>query len=120
MGKQMKYSERDLAEKAARLVQSIDSFTDSLPLSEIYQLKKRLKYCISNLPPNIEKGLKNNGKLNRIRCFIKANGSLEECREYLDLVEKLKYAPTDELKEMVDEIRRELVEEYAMKSNYDA
>ncbi|MFP4528974.1 MAG: four helix bundle protein [Candidatus Kapaibacterium sp.] len=116
----MNYNQDDLREKAIRLVQSIDSFTDSLPLSEIYQLRKRLKYCISNLPPNIEKGLKDSGKLNRIRCFIKANGSLEECREYLELVEKLKYAPTDKLKEQVDEIRQLLVEEYSMKSNYDA
>ena len=94
----------DVWQKTHLFVNSVVSLSNNLPQSEIYGLKTRLQECATSVPTNIEDGLKQSKKIEKIRAFIKANGFIEECKDYLSLVAKLKYGETSELLIMADEI----------------
>ncbi len=85
-------------------VRSINELTESIPASEIYGVKVRLNECANSVPKSLEEGMKQSKRIERIRSLIKANGFLDECKDYLNLINKLKYSDTNNLLSMADEI----------------
>jgi four helix bundle protein len=105
----MKYSnkltKRELVwVKASSLARSIISLSETLPENQIYQLNMRLKNSAVSVPVNIVEGFSKIKKIDKIRSFIKANGTLAECRDYLSLVQQLKYGNTNHLIAQIDEL----------------
>lgn len=102
MSEPRSFKQSPIWEEAGRLVDSITNFTDTLPKSEFYELKNRLKESVSNVEPTLEEGFRRTRRVDKIRQWIKANGILEECRDYLKIVETLKYAETSDIIDQID------------------
>ena len=93
-----------ISQKAEALVFSVTRFSETLPSNEIYHLKMRLQNCVTGLPDSLLNGLEKKSKIDKIRSFVAANGCLEECRNYLTLVEKMKYGSVSDILKQVDEV----------------
>jgi four helix bundle protein len=117
MNEQNKYKDTSVWKEADKLVESVVSFSDSLPKSELYELKSRLKMSVVNVPPTIEEGFLKTKKVDKIRNWIKANGILEECRDYLKMVEDLKYADTDDIMQQLNNFGELLKSNYSFTKN---
>ena len=91
-------------------IRSGDLFADG-KLSQIRNLlsdqpnASRFDSSIS-VPANIAEGFKKRGLSDKIRFLNVAQGSLEECRYYLILVQDLGYSPTAEMEEILEEISK--------------
>jgi four helix bundle protein len=101
----------EMMNKVVRLIAAVNEISDKLPENDIHQLKKRLRLCISEMPTRIEESWFKTRKIDKIRCFIKVSGSIEECRDYLCFIELLRYCRTRELIRQCDEINRMIVRE---------
>lgn len=88
---------QNLVEKAEELKSLVDDFTHTLPTDKINDLRYHLIGCLTNFPNNIERGLTTERKIDRIKSFIKASGELNQCRDYLQLLSRMKIAHPDEL-----------------------
>ena len=99
--------------KVARLVQEIIAFSESLPANELYQLKTRLINSAVSVPGNIEDGYRKDKKIDRIRSLIKVNGTLAECRDYLLLIERLRYGNTRYLVDQLDDVSLSISEDFS-------
>jgi four helix bundle protein len=99
--------------KTDELVQSIVSLSNTLPDSELYDLRTRLKNSVTSVLPNLEEGFRNNQRVERIRHWIRATSHLEECRDYLNLVESLRYGKTSHLLDKINEISDLLKQDYS-------
>ncbi len=91
-------------QKAQSLATNIADLSNSLPKDEIYELKMRLMHSVASLPEYLVKGFDNNKRIDKIRSFIYASSQLEECKGYLNLIEKMKYSDVSELRKQVDEM----------------
>jgi four helix bundle protein len=94
--------------KAHRFVLSIYSLTADFPKSETYGLAAQMRRAAVSIPANIAEGFKKRGRADKARFMNTAQGSLEESRYYLLLTQDLGYAPTDEMRSLLDEIARML------------
>lgn len=103
------FSDSILWKKAKELVNNMNHFTDTLPTEDLYEIRLRLKNAIAPLPEKIAYGMQMDSKIEHIRMKITANSYLEECRNYLDIVERLKFGNTCKLKSEIDEISKLLI-----------
>jgi four helix bundle protein len=103
------YSDNLIWQKANKLVLDINSFSDELPHEELYEVKMRLKNSIASLPDKIAESIKVQSKIEYIRMRIKANSHLEECKDYLEIIENLKFGNTAQLKQEIEEISNLLI-----------
>lgn len=108
MSEPVSVKDKAVWKKADQLVSSVLSFSDGLPHTELYELKTRLKRCVCQVPEKLEDTFKQKSRIEKIRALIKANVCLEECRDYLSLVEKMQFGDTRDLQEKLDEISRML------------
>ncbi len=93
-------------QKAHELVLSVYRFSAGFPKSEQYSLTSQLRRAAISIPANIAEGYKKRSKLDKIRFYNIAQGSLEECRYYLILSEDLDYGKAEELKDIANEVAR--------------
>lgn len=100
-----------ILQKANDLVHNLHSFSDELPNDNLYEIKLRLKNAISNLPDRIADGFKVQSRIEHIRSKIKANSYLEECRDYLEIVDKYNFGNTSQLKTEIEEVSNMLINE---------
>jgi|GEM_PF-5156088 len=72
----------------------IEELTEKIPSDDIFQLKKRLNYSFNSLAECIEKTYVNadERRIDKIRRKIRAHAYLEECKDYIQLVDKMRYA----------------------------
>lgn len=98
-----------ILQKANELVSNINSLSDELHGDYLYELKDKLKCSIANLPERIADGFKVQSRIEQIRMNIKANSHLEECKDYLSLLEKVRFIKTDNLKSQIEEISTLLI-----------
>lgn len=101
--------------KTEELKNSLLSLSKGLPETQFLRISDGLKRNAMDMPYKIEDLFKKDRKIDYIRSFIKASSSLEECKVYLNLVEKLKFGDTKDLVDMVEEINYQISQGY---SNY--
>ena len=99
-------------QKAHQFVLQIYRFTSGFPSNEMYGLVSQMRRCAVSVRANIAEGFKRRGKPDKVRFMNIAQGSLEECKYYLILVNDLHYGETEILDTMIDEVSR-LLEVYS-------
>lgn len=91
---------------AEEMSQAVLQFTDQLPEDEVFDLKHKLQHTAKKLPDNFADVSKIEGHLAVIKGMIKFNSILDECKDYLVMAQKLKYARSGELINKVDMVGR--------------
>ena len=99
---------RDLIvwQKAHGFVLAAYKFSRRIPREEIYGLTSQFRRAAVSVAANIVEGFKKRGQRDKARFLNIAQGSLEECRYYLILIEDLKYGDTNELNDQLEEVSR--------------
>lgn len=92
--------------KAHQFVLDIYKYTGLFPNEEKYCLIQQLRRSSISIPANIAEGFKKRGKLDKIRFYNIAQGSLEESRYYLILANDLKYGDSLRLLQSLEEISK--------------
>lgn len=95
-------------QKAHQFVLLVYKLSNNFPKSELYGLTSQLRRAAVSIPANIAEGFKKRGLADKLRFLNIAQGSLEECRYYLILVQDLEYGNTEQLAILLDEISRML------------
>ena len=96
-------------QKAHRFVLASYSLTASFPRSEIYCLTSQMRRAAISIPANIAEGFTKRGASEKARFLNFAQGSLEECRYYLILIQDLGYAATADMDALLEEVSKLLV-----------
>src|ERR1700722_1211661 len=96
-------------QKAHCFVLAIYSLTANFPRSEIYCLTSQMRRAAISIPANIAEGFRKRGASDKTRFLNVAQGSLEECRYYLILIQDLGYGTTAELDSLLEEVSKLLV-----------
>lgn len=91
---------------AEEMSQAVIQFTNQLPDDEVFNLKSKLQITAKSLPDNFADVSKIEGHFAVIRGMIKFNSILDECKDYLVMAQKLKYAKSGELINKVDMVGR--------------
>jgi four helix bundle protein len=104
-------SDSMILQKANDLVNNVHRFTEDLPNDYLFDIKFRLKSAIANLPVQIADGFKVQSRIEHVRAKIRANSYLEECRDYLEIVEKFRLGNAAELKSEIEEVSNMLINE---------
>lgn len=81
-------------------------FSEQLPEDEIFDLKYKLHKVASQLPENFIEVSRIKGQLEIVKGMISFNAILNECKDYLVIAQKLKYAKSNELVNKVDMVGR--------------
>jgi four helix bundle protein len=99
---------RDLTiwQLAHQFVLDIYKITKDFPHHEMYGLTSQIRRAAISIPANIAVGFKKKGSRDKIRYYNIAQGSLEECRYYLLLINDLHYAETTEISDRIDVISK--------------
>ena len=93
-------------QKAHQFVLSVYARTKSFPDHELYGVTSQLRRAAVSVAANIAEGYRKNGNADKLRYFNIAQGSLEECRYYLLLVEDLKYALPGPMEGRLEEVSK--------------
>ncbi len=98
-------------QKSEELVLTLKNFSDNLPDAGIYNIRSKLSDCLNDIPDKIKNGLSQTKKTEKIRNLVGVFSALSECRDYLELIDSLRYANTESLKKEVDALGRLLSNE---------
>ena len=93
-------------QKAHQFVLSVYKMTKEFPREELYGLTSQLRRAAVSIAANIAEGFRKNGKLDKVRFYNIAQGSLEECRYYLVLTKDLEYADSLPLISLLEEVSK--------------
>ena len=96
-------------QKAHRFVLAIYALTADFPRSETYCLTSQMRRSAISIPANIAEGFKKRGISDKTRFLNIAQGSLEECRYYLILVQDLGYGATTDIEPVLEEVSKLLI-----------
>ena len=83
-----------------------------LPLTERFELSAQIRRAAVSVPANIAEGFKKRGKLDKLRFYNIAQGSVEESRYYPILTKDLEYGDISELSGLLEEVSK-LLEAYS-------
>ena len=78
--------------------------TQKFPINERFGLCDQFQRAAVSISANIAEGYKKVSKADKLRFLNIAQGSLEECRNYILLVRDLKYISDEEFAELRDSI----------------
>jgi four helix bundle protein len=81
--------------KAHAFVLGVYECSANFPRTEQFGLTAQLRRAGVSIPANIAEGFRRQGRADKARMLNIAQGSVEECRYYLILVQDLHYGPTD-------------------------
>jgi four helix bundle protein len=101
-------------QKAHSWVLAIYGYTSELPHHELFGLTAQLRRAAVSVPANFAEGFKRQSRLDKVRFYNIAQGSLEECRYYLRLAQDLGYGDVSGLLAGLREISQ-MLESYARK-----
>ena len=96
------YKKIEVWQLAHELVISIYRVTRSFPREELFGLTSQLRRAAVSVPANIAEGFKKKSRLDKLRFFNIAQGSLEEVRYYLLLAKDLGYGDSSALADDLD------------------
>ncbi len=104
---------RDLVmwQKAHGLVLCIYGLSRTFPKHELYGLTSQIRRAAVSVPANIAEGFKKRTVAEKIRYLNISQGSLEECRYFLILIEDLGYAETKDALKKLEEVSK-ILESY--------
>jgi four helix bundle protein len=105
--------------KAHALVLAVYRMTKTFPKEELYCLTSQLRRSAISVPANFAEGFKKRSRVDKVRFYNIAQGSLEECRYYFILAEDLGYGNTRALKTSLEEVSR-LLESYSQATSLAA
>ena len=74
--------------------------TQNFPIEERYGLCSQFQRAAVSIPANIAEGYKKVSKADKLRFFNIAQGSLEECRNYILFTRDLGYISLDEFEKL--------------------
>ncbi|MEN8187175.1 MAG: four helix bundle protein [Bacteroidota bacterium] len=106
MGKDKSFKQLILWQKAHALVLEIYKLTSSLPESERFGLINQIQRSSVSVPANVAEGYGRISIKEKIRFLYIANGSLEETRYFLILIQDLNYSKTEKIQENLREVSR--------------
>lgn len=112
------FEDVEIWKKAHAFVLKIYRLTENFPKHELFGLTSQLRRAAVSIPANFAEGFKKIGKPDKLRFYNIAQGSLEECRYYLILVQDLNYGEVKELKINAEEIGK-MLESYMQKIRND-
>lgn len=95
-------------QKAHLLALTIYRLSAGFPREEIYGITSQVRRAVVSVPANIAEGFKKKGKNDKARYMNIAQGSLEEVRYYLILINDLGYGSSQTQLGLVDEVSRML------------
>jgi four helix bundle protein len=98
--------------KAHEFVLAVYALTAGFPKQETYGLGLQTRRAAVSIAANIAEGFRRCGKAEKARYLNIAEGSLEESRYFLILVQDLGYGDTDKLNSALEEVSR-LLSAYA-------
>lgn len=98
--------------KAHEFVLEIYGITRDFPQSEIYGLTSQIRRASVSIAANIAEGFKKRSKADKIRYLNISQGSCEEVRYYLILIQDLKYADSSFVRDKLEEVSK-LLEAYS-------
>ncbi len=93
-------------QKAHAFVLAVYRLTMGFPKSELYGLTAQFRRAAISIPANIAEGFKKKGRLDKVRFFNIAQGSLEECCYYQILSADLGYGGTRSPKKQLTEVSK--------------
>lgn len=99
---------RDLVlwRKAHCLVLAVYSLSGRFPKHELYGLTSQIRRASVSVPANIAEGFKKKSIADKMRFLNISQGSLEECRYFLILIEDLGYAKTKDALSELEEVSK--------------
>jgi four helix bundle protein len=104
------HSLRDLAtEKAEKLHNEINILAKSLNNDDLYQLKSRMLSAVMNLNYFVESAFDKVSRLERIRSFVTISGKMQECKDYLEMLNRMNIAEVKNLTQEIDEFNKLLM-----------
>jgi len=95
-----------LWQKAHALVLEIYGITSLLPKSEQFGITNQIQRSSTSVPANIAEGYGRSSTKEKIRFLYIANGSLEETRYFLILIQDLNYTKTEKIQENLIEVSK--------------
>ena len=95
-----------LWQKAHELVLEVYKMTSKLPNSEKFGLINQIQRSSVSVPANIVEGFGRISLKEKLRFLYIANGSLEETRYFLILIQDLKFSMTENLQEQLSEVSK--------------
>lgn len=93
-------------QKAHKFVLAVYKISQLLPKNEQYGLTSQFRRSAVSIPENIAEGFKKRGETDKARLLNIAQGSLEETRYYLILIDDLDYVETNVLVTQIEEISK--------------
>ena len=93
-------------QKAHQAVLKAYQLSQAFPKSEQYALTSQFRRSVTSIAANIAEGFKKKGRADKARFLNVAQGSLEETRYYLILIQDLEYAETSKLMIQIEEISK--------------
>ena len=100
------FEETIVWQKAHAFVLKTYRLTENFPKHELFGLTSQLRRASVSVPANFAEGFKKISKADKLRFYNIAQGSLEECRYYLILVNDLKYGDVKELQIDAEEVSK--------------
>jgi four helix bundle protein len=95
-------------QKAHSFVLNVYRLSESFPKHELFGVTSQLRRAAVSIPASFAEGFQKKGKADKLRFYNIAQGSLEECRYYLILINDLNYANTNTLKVDAEEVSKML------------
>jgi four helix bundle protein len=93
-------------QKAHRFVLSVYQMSKTFPKEELFGLTSQLRRAAVSIAANIAEGFKKRGKADKLRFYNISQGSIEECKYYLILVNDLGFGKPDQLMNDIEEISK--------------
>ncbi len=93
-------------QKSHQFVLSVYKIIKLFPKEELYGLSNQFRRAAVSIAANKAEGFRKNGKLDKLRFYNIAQGSLEECRYFLLLTRDLEYADTSQLILSLEEVSK--------------
>ena len=91
MIKTVSFKDLDVWKNAHKFVLQVYKLTEIFPKSELFGLVSQFRRASVSIAANIAEGYKKKSKLDKLRFFNIAQGSLEECHYYVILSKDLNY-----------------------------
>lgn len=101
-------------QKAHLFVLAIYRLSWMFPKHEIYGLTSQFRRASVSIAPNIAEGFRKRSKADKLRFLNIAQGSVEECRYYLILINDLGYGDVLDAKSILQEVSK-LLEAYSQR-----
>lgn len=99
-------------QKAHSIVLEIYRLSENFPKTETYGLTSQIRRAAVSIAANIAEGFKKKGKLDKVRFFNIAAGSLEEVKYYIILSQDLGYINNSTIFNSLEEVGR-MLESYS-------